>query len=212
MNESEARRDLIRVARRLDARGILTATDGNLSARLPGGRILITPAGCCKGTVEAGDLVVVSPDGHAEPDRRPSSELALHKIVYENRAEIGAIVHAHPPYATAYAVAGIPLDRPILSEAILILGDVPVVPYTTPGREDLGREVATRLNGTRALLLANHGAVSFGASIAEAGARMECLEHVARIDWLSRFLGTREIDADHVLELIAIRDGVRTSS
>ncbi|HUP64569.1 MAG TPA: class II aldolase/adducin family protein [Thermoanaerobaculia bacterium] len=212
MTETEVRRDLVRVARRLDARGILTATDGNLSARLPGGRILITPAGCCKGTVEPGDLVVVSLDGRTEPDGRPSSELPLHRTIYENRADIGAVVHAHPPYATAYAVAGIPLDRPILSEAILVLGDVPVVPYATPGGEALGRQVATRLNGTRALLLANHGAVSFGVSIDEAGARMECLEQVARIDWLSRFLGPREIGVDQVRELIAMRDGVRESS
>lgn len=212
MNTDEARRRLIRVARRLDAKGILTSTDGNLSVRLDGGALLITPSGSCKGELEEFDLVVVHADGRVEGAGRPSSEIAMHRAIYARRADVAAIAHAHPVHATAYAVAGIALDQPILSEVVLTLGAVPVVPYGTPTGDDLARSVEPFLDATRALLLRFHGAVTFAATIERAGHLMETVEHVAAIDFIRRKLGSSEVlppAAVEELERIrkAIEDG-----
>ena len=128
MNEYRLKQLIVRVARRLDQKGILTSTDGNLSALLDDGGTLITPSGCCKGELEPEQLVRLFRDGSPRHGR-PSSEIALHRMIYARRPDVRAIIHAHPPYATAYAVAGIALDQPILSEAILTLGRVPVASY-----------------------------------------------------------------------------------
>ncbi|HVR44570.1 MAG TPA: class II aldolase/adducin family protein [Thermoanaerobaculia bacterium] len=206
-SEAAARKELVRVARRLDEKGILTATDGNLSIRLGPDALLITPSGCCKGLLEEADLVRV--DGtESRGSGRASSEIALHRAIYAARADAGAVVHAHPPYATAFAVAGLALGRPILSEAVLALGEVPVAPYATPTREELARSIGPFLGG-RAVLLANHGAVVWDADIGRAGLLMETLEHVARIDWLSRALGGTELDEGQVTALRALGQSMR---
>ncbi len=208
MNEQSARAALVRVARRLDAKGILTATDGNLSARLPSGAQLITPSGCCKGTVEEGDLVVVTGD-EIRGEGKPSSEITLHRAIYAARPDVACVIHAHPPYATAFAVAGIPLDRAILSESILAIGPVPLVPYAIPTKPDLARSVAPFARTGDAVLLEHHGAAVWAGSIEQAGLLMETLEHVARIDWLSRALGSRELPPAEVERLVALRAALR---
>lgn len=200
------RKALIAVARRLDTKGILTATDGNLSIRLNDGGLLITPSGSCKGLIEQEDLLIVQGDGRVERSRKPSVEIALHRKIYAMRPDVNAIVHAHPPYATAYAVAGVALDRPILSEVILTIGSVPVVPYATPTRTDLAESVGPYLTGASALLLGNHGAVTLGRDIAQAGFLMETLEHVAQIDFRARSLGgARALSDADVANLMEIR-------
>ncbi|HEU5163008.1 MAG TPA: class II aldolase/adducin family protein [Thermoanaerobaculia bacterium] len=208
LDERQARAALTRVARRLHAKGILTATDGNLSARLSGNRILITPSGCCKGTVEEADLVVVEGDD-VRGSGRPSSEIALHRAVYEARADIACVIHAHPPHATAFAVAGIALDRPILSESILAIGPVPLAPYALPTRPDLARSIEPFVRDHEAVLLEHHGAAVWAATVEGAGLLMETLEHVARIDWLSRALGSRELPSSEVDSLVALRAALR---
>ncbi len=209
IDERTGRAALVRVARRLDAKGILTAADGNLSARLAADLLLITPSGCCKGTLEEGDLLVVSGDRVRDGAGKPSSEIALHRAVYEARPDVACVIHAHPPYATAFAVAGIPLDRPILSESVLAIGPVPLAPYATPTRPDLARSVEPFARDHDAVLLEHHGAAVWGRSIEEAGLLMETLEHVARIDWLSRALGARELPRAEVAELVALRAALR---
>jgi L-fuculose-phosphate aldolase len=211
LEERTARAALTRVARRLDAKGILTATDGNLSARIGDGLLLLTPSGCCKGTLEERDLLVVEGDV-VRGEGRPSSEIALHRAIYEARPDVTCVIHAHPPHATAFAVAGIPLDRPILSESILAIGPVPIAPYATPTRPDLARSVAPFARSHEAVLLEHHGAAVWGRSIDEAGLLMETLEHVARIDWLSRSLGARELPASEVESLVALRAALRRGS
>ena len=208
LDERQARAALTRVARRLDAKGILTATDGNLSARLPGNLLLITPSGCCKGTMEEGDLVVVDGD-EVRGSGKPSSEIALHRAVYEGRPDVACVIHAHPPHATAYAVAGIPLDRPILSESILAIGPVPLAPYAMPTRPDLARSIEPFVRDNDAVLLEHHGAAVWADTIDGAGLLMETLEHVARIDWLSRSLGARELPPSDVESLVALRAALR---
>lgn len=200
----DLRARLVRVAARLDAKGILTATDGNLSIRLDQGSILITPSGSCKGMLDATDLVIVDAQGRARGGR-PSVEIALHRAIYQARPDVGAVVHAHPPFATAYAVAGIALDRPILSEVVLALGDVPVAPYATPSQEGLARAVAGLVENHSAVLMRHHGAVTFGADIERAGLLMETLEHVASIDFRARSLGSEAaLNREQVEELRAL--------
>lgn len=208
--EREQRSELIRVARRLDSKGILTSTDGNLSARLDDGGILITPRGSCKGLVDADDLVIVHVDGEADP--RASSELALHRTVYDERPDAMAVIHAHPPYATAYAVAGIPLDRPILSEVVLMLGQVPLAPYAPPTRDDLAQSIRPYMREHSAILLRHHGAVVFSDSLSRACFLMETLEHVAHVDFVARVLGSHDVlDREEVEVLKEIRRAMKTS-
>lgn len=204
------RSDIVRVARRLDDKGILTSTDGNLSVRVDDRRILITPSGCCKGLVDAEELVVVEADGKMGGRGKPSLEIALHRMIYAMRPDVRAVIHAHPPYATAYAVAGIALDRAILSEVVLTLGDVPVAPYATPTRGDLAETIVPFIHAHDAILLRHHGAVVCAPDIARAGFLMETLEHVAMIDFLTRSLGSSAVlEEDAIETLRKIRAGLR---
>lgn len=209
MNEYRLKQAIVRVARRLDQKGILTSTDGNLSARLDDGGTLITPSGSCKGELEPEQIVRLFRDGSPRHGR-PSSEIALHQMIYAHRPDVRAIIHAHPPYATAYAVAGIPLDQPILSEAILSLGRVPVASYAMPTAEELARSVEPFVASHDAVLLRFHGAVCFAQDIEQAGFLMETLEHVTRIDFIRRALGSNElIPATEVARLEELRASMR---
>jgi L-fuculose-phosphate aldolase len=204
VNEKELRGALVAVARRLDDKGILTATDGNLSALCDDGTLLVTPTGCCKGLVQEEELVAIRPDGTSTG--RPTSEIALHRAIYAVRDDVKAIVHAHPPFATAYAVAGIALDQPILSEAVLTLGDVRVAPYSLPTAVGLAESVAPHVGKGHAVLLRFHGAVTYGNSIAHAGLLMETLEHVTKIDTIRRLLGSdAKLSEEETSELEALR-------
>ena len=210
MNEYRLKQLIVRVARRLDQKGILTSTDGNISALLDDGGTLITPSGSCKGELQPENLVRLFRDGSPRAGR-PSSEIALHRMIYAKRPDVRAIIHAHPPYATAYAVAGIALDQPILSEAILTLGRVPVASYAMPTAEELARSVEPLVEGHDAVLLRFHGAVCFSRDIEQAGYLMETLEHVARIDFIRRALGSNElIPASEVARLEELRAAMRS--
>jgi L-fuculose-phosphate aldolase len=211
LNEYQLKKAIVRVARRLDQKGVLTSTDGNISALLDDGGTLITPSGSCKGELEPEQLVRLFRDGTPRSGR-PSSELALHRMIYAKRPDVRAIIHAHPPYATAYAVAGIALDQPILSEAILTLGKVPVASYAMPTAEELARSVEPLVEYHDAVLLRFHGAVCFSKDIEQAGYLMETLEHVARIDSIRRALGSNEmIPANEVERLEQLRATMRAA-
>ncbi|MBD3162221.1 MAG: class II aldolase/adducin family protein [Candidatus Eisenbacteria bacterium] len=176
--------------RRLGDAGLLVADDGNLSARRDGGSIWITPRGVRKSTLRPSDLVRVDLDGRKlEGEGDPSSELPLHLALYRRRRTVGAVVHAHPPAATGFAAAGVPIEPDVLPEAVLALGPVPVVPYRMPGTAEVGEAAAPFADSCRAFLLANHGAVALGAGVEEACLRMERLEHVARVLLAARLLG-----------------------
>src|ERR1051325_5918995 len=211
MNEFQIKKAIVKVARRLDEKGILTSTDGNLSALLDDGGTLITPSGSCKGQLEAEKIVRLFRDGSPRSGK-PSSEIALHRMIYARRPGVQAIVHDHPPYATAYAVAGKALDQPILSEAILTLGSVPVASYAMPTAEELARSVEPLVEHHDAVLLRFHGAVCFARDIEQAGYMMETLEHVARIDFIRRALGANEmIPASEVARLEQLRAAMRAA-
>jgi len=188
--QATAAADIVRVCRRLYERGLVAGPDGNVSVRLSDGTILVTPAGLSKVDVTPDDLVIVSLEGGVVQGRRPpSSELKMHLRIYQRRSDARAVVHAHPPTATGFGVAGEGFMAPVLTEVILQMGAVPLVPYVTPGTQAFADSFEPLLDRYDAYLLANHGATTLGPSLDVAHQRMESLEHAARITLTARLLG-----------------------
>jgi len=195
---------MVDICRRLAAKGLVVATDGNVSSRLPSGNILITRAGVNKGMIGESDLVEVRRDGTGG-DLRPTTEIRMHLFVYERRRDVRAIVHAHPPFATAFAVAGIPLDRPVLPEVVAGLGGIPLAPYATPSTDEVPDSLLPFVEHYTAILLSNHGAITFGTDLHDAYFKMEKVEHAAEIIYRARMLGTvRELSEDDLARLRAV--------
>jgi len=207
----DAREAIVLVCRRLYDRGLVAGPDGNVSVRRDDGTILVTPTGLSKVDVTPDDLVVVSLEGRVREGRRaPSSELRMHLRIYQRRPDVHAVVHAHPPVATGFAVAGEAFVAPVLPEVILQLGEVPLVPYATPGSDALADAFEPFLANHDGFLMANHGATTIAPSLATAHQRMESLEHAARILLAARALGrVNELSAADVRSLRATREGSR---
>ena len=146
----------------------MVATDGNISLRLDSRRILTSPTGVNKGMMTGEDMVITDLEGHKLSGRRnPSSELAMHLLIYRLRPDINAVCHAHPPVATGYAAAGIPLNKALLCELVIALGCVPVARYGTPGTSELTAAIEPLVQGHDAILMANHGVVTYGPDLAD---------------------------------------------
>lgn len=187
---AEARRGIVLVCRRLYERGLIAGQDGNVSVRLGRDRVLVTPAGLSKVDVRAEDLVEVSLDGrHLRGDRSATSELAVHLAILQARDDVGAVVHAHPPAATGFAVAGETFPQNVLPELVYSVGPVAMVPFAMPGTQALAERFTPWMAGYDAWLMANHGAVTAGPTLLVAHQRMESLEHAARILVAARALG-----------------------
>jgi L-fuculose-phosphate aldolase len=210
---ASARRELVTVCHRLYDRGLIAGQDGNVSLRIGADRVLVTPAGLSKIDVTDDDLVEVSLAGArlaGGGERSATSELAVHLRLYRCRADVGAVVHAHPPTATAFTVAGERLMAGALPEIMFHMGEVAVVPYATPGTEALADELEPFAATHDAFLLANHGAVTVGAALRTAHQRMESLEHAARILLRARLLGrVTPLTDDQLRELRAARAAAR---
>jgi L-fuculose-phosphate aldolase len=205
--EDALRTDIVEVGRRLWIRGFAASNDGNVSVRLDEARILATPTGVSKGFMTADMMVVTDMAGRKlSGERGASSELKMHLAIYEARPDVRAVVHAHPPTATGFAVAGIPLDRAVLAEVICTLGSIPIADYATPSTEELPQAVRKFIKVHDGLLLANHGAVTCGGDLFGAYYRMETVEHFARISLVARMLGReRVLTRDEVLRLQDLR-------
>lgn len=170
--------------------GFAPGTSGNLSVRLTDDLLLATPTGCSKFLLHASDMVIVDLDGNQlSGTRRVTSEIDMHLTIYRMRNDVGAVVHAHPPTATAFASSGIALDEPLCSEIVMTLGTVPLAPYATTGSSSLGHSLAPFIADHDAILMANHGAVTYGATLLDAFMQMETVEHFARVCLITRQLG-----------------------
>ena len=198
-------REICRAGRRLAERGLIAGTDGNIAARCGPDRVLVTPAGRDKGELAPGDLVEVDLGGRAiRGENRPSTELDLHLVIFAQRPDTGAVVHAHPPVATGFAVAGKMLGDGSLAELVTQFGMVPVAPYGAPGTPELAERVRPFVREHDAVLLANHGAVTLGATVEAACHRMESLEQGARILLVARLLGgARQLSPEEIARLVA---------
>src|SRR5919202_3406880 len=207
MDEQTARREIVRVGKLMYERSYVVSSDGNVSVRLDDGRIVATPTQVNKGRMTEEMLAVTDIDGRPLNDRRASSELAMHLLIYRERPDVNAVCHAHPPHGTAFAVAGLAIDQPILSEVILTLGCVPLASYGTPSTDELTQAMQPLVKYHNALLMANHGAVAYGTDLWQAWDRLGTLEHTAKIAILSRVLGgSRNLPADAIEKLINVRE------
>src|SRR6266508_5628677 len=205
--ESTLRADIVEVGRRMYARGYTASNDGNISARLGTDRLLMTPKSVCKGFMTPDMMCITDLDGRKlQGDRDPSSEMLMHLEVYRQRPDVQAVVHAHPPTATGFAVAGIPLDRAVLAEVVTTLGSIPIAEYATPSTDELPAACRKYLKAHDGLLLANHGALAIGHDLFTAYHRMETIEHFARISLVSRLLGREHLfSRDEVERLQGLR-------
>jgi L-fuculose-phosphate aldolase len=193
-SESQARADIVECGRRLWVRGYVASNDGNISVRLDESRLMTTPKNVSKGFMTPDMMVITDMDGRKlAGDRDPSSELKMHLEVYRQRPDARAVVHAHPPTATGFAVAGIPLDRAVLAEVITTLGSIPIAEYATPSTEELPAAVRKYIKAHDGLLLANHGALAIAGDVYLAYYRMETIEHFARISLVARQLGREHL-------------------
>lgn len=206
--EKELREAIVEVGRMLYDRGFVAAGDGNISARLEDGTLLATPTMVCKGRMTPEMIVRTDKDGKPLAGQgRPSSELAMHLAIYRLRDDVHAVVHAHPPTATGFAVAGLALDRALLSEVVLTLGCIPLTDYGTPSTHEIVDSLEPYIPAHDALLLANHGAVAYGPHMEAALSNMETLEHFAKISLVAHLLGgARQLPAKAVEKLIEVRE------
>src|SRR5688572_1682143 len=207
MDEKSARREIVQIGNLMYERSYVVSSDGNISVRLDDGRIVATPTMTCKGRMTEESLALTDAKGRPLTDRKASSELAMHLLIYRERTDVRAVCHAHPPHGTAFAVAGLAIDQPILSEVILTLGCVPLASYGTPSTDELTEAMRPLVKHHNALLMANHGAVAYGTDLWQAFDRLETLEHTARIAILSRILGgSKNLPVDAIEKLINVRE------
>jgi len=192
--EEQIRAEIVEVGRRLYARAYVASNDGNISVRLDDKRLITTPKSVSKGFMTPDMMVIVDYDGKKlAGDRDASSELPMHLEIYRSRPDVNAVVHAHPPLATGFAVAGIPLTRAVLAEVVTTLGSIPIAEYGTPSTSELPDAVRKYIKAHDGLLLANHGAVTCCKTLISAYYKMETIEHFAKISLVARLLGREHL-------------------
>ncbi len=206
-SERQHRDDIVRFGRLLHERGCVAATDGNLSVRLSDNAVLATPTGMCKGMLNPDDLVTVDIGGRKLGGKREvSSEIAMHLQIYRLRPDVYGIVHAHPPTATGFAAAGMALNQALISEIVLSLGCVPLAPYATPGTRELTDHLEPLIPHYNAILMANHGVVTYDTDLLRAYMNMETVEHFAQIALVTHQLGRQQLlTREEVHKLVEVR-------
>jgi len=191
--ERKFREEIVRYGRMLHERGFVAAMDGNLSVRLKDDRILVTPTCVSKGAMRPGDMVIVDLEGERiAGHRNVTSEIGMHLLVYRMRRDVQAIVHAHPPTATGFAAAGIALTEPLVCEVVMGLGCIPLARYGTPGTSELAQTLEPYVPTYDAILMSNHGVVSYGDTLEHAYMKMETVEHFAQIALVTHLLGRQQ--------------------
>jgi L-fuculose-phosphate aldolase len=200
-------KEIIRAGSYLSARQYHAALAGNISVKVSEDRLLCTRHGADKGALEPEDIILCDMDGKkVSGNGNPTSEFSMHRMAYRERPDIRAVVHAHPPTATAFAAASVPLDALMLPEMVVLLGPIALVPYATPGTEQLAEQLKLYLQNHDSFLLENHGALTIGADLRETAFRMELLEHNAQITMFIRQIGKPFVLAPGELEpLMEIR-------
>ncbi len=199
---------MVRVGHLLWERGYVAATDGNLSVRVGSDRLLVTPSGLSKGFLSADELLVIDLDGAPLPsyrgrDGRPSSEILMHLEVYRQRPDVNAVVHAHPPLATAFSIAGVSLARCVIPEVVVTLGTIPTTDYATPGSAEVPGSIRRAIQDHDAMILAHHGSLTVGQTLWEAYLRLEKVEHTAQITLAAQQLGQVNTLAPEAVQKLA---------
>jgi L-fuculose-phosphate aldolase len=195
-NEWELKKQIVEIGHRIWARGYVAANDGNITVKLNDNELLTTPTGVSKGFMTVEMIIKCDRTGKVisnNPGYRPSSEVKMHLEVYKERPDIQAVVHAHPQYATSFAVAGIPLNKCVLPEAIIVMGAVPIAPYGLPSTMEIPDRMRPFIKNSDVILLENHGALTLGTDLLNAYHKMETLEHTASIVWKAIQLGNMNV-------------------
>ena len=209
VNEYEIKKQICEIGKRIYNKGMVASNDGNISVKISENEFLCTPTGVSKGFMTPEYICKVDRDGkviQANPGFKPSSEIKMHMRVYKERPDVNSVVHAHPLYATSFAIAGIPLTEPIMPEAVIALGCVPIAEYGTPSTEEIPDAVSKYLQHYDAVLLANHGALSFSDNLLNAYHKMESLEFYAQLLYQSKMLGgPKQLTDSQVQRLYEIR-------
>jgi len=191
--ERKHKEEIVRYGRMLHERNFVAAFDGNLSVRLKRERILVTPTCVSKGAMRPADLVIVDLEGkRVAGHRNVTSEIGMHLLIYGMRPDVQAIVHAHPPTATGFAAAGMPLTEPLVCEVVMGLGCIPLARYGTPGTSELAQTLEPYVPSYDAILMSNHGVVTYGDTIEHAYMKMETVEHFAQIALVTHLLGQQQ--------------------
>ncbi len=198
------REQIVEIGKRLYNKNLISGYEGNISVR-EGEKIYITPSGLCKGFLSVDDIIVIDREGNLlEGEKKPSSETKMHLKIYNTRSDIKGIVHAHPPVATGFACAGLGLEQSLTAETVLMFGTIPLAPYGTPSTDKLP-EALTDYIEYNAILLANHGAVTFAENVEKAYFLMEQVEHYAKITLVANILGNPKTlpceEVDRLMEL-----------
>jgi L-fuculose-phosphate aldolase len=206
MTEQQHREEIVRFGKMLHERGYVAATDGNLSVRLGRNAVLCTPTCMSKGMMAPEDLVIVDMEGRKiAGERACSSEVAMHLLIYRLRPDVDGIVHAHPTTATGYAAAGMQMNEALISEVVLSLGTIPLARYGTPGTPELTDALEPLIPDHEAIIMANHGVVTYGDTLLRAYMNMETVEHFAKISLVSHLLGRQlPLDEKQVEKLFAV--------
>ena len=207
-SDYEIKKEICEIGKRIYNDGFVAANDGNISVKIDDNTFFATPTGVSKGYMTPEMICKVDGEGNLKEANKwkPSSEFKMHLRVYKERDDVNAVVHAHPPIATAFAIAGIPLDKLIMPEAVIFLGAVPIAEYGTPSTMEIPDSLMPYIHDYDAILLANHGALSFGCDLNTAFFRMESTEFYAKLLMYARLLGgEKEIPCDQVKKLIDLR-------
>ena len=209
VSEFEIKKQICDIGKRIYDRGMVAANDGNISVKISDNEFLCTPTGVSKGFMTPEYICKVDAEGNvlqANGDFKPSSEIKMHMRVYKQRPDVNSVVHAHPSYATSFAIAGIPLTQPIMPEAVIALGCVPIAEYGTPSTNEIPDAIEKYLQYYDAVLLENHGALSYSDSLLNAYHKMESLEFYAELLYKSKQLGgPKELSSQQVERLYEIR-------
>jgi L-fuculose-phosphate aldolase len=195
------RRDLVRFGRWLARLGFTPGTAGNLSVRLDHERLLVTPTGMSKYLMRSADMAIVDLEGRQlAGTTRVTSEIGMHLAVYQHRQDVAAVIHSHPPTATAFACAGRALDEMLCQEAVMTLGVVPLAGFATTGTDEVAASLVPLIPAHDAILMANHGAVSYGKTLLDAFLKMETVEHLAQIALVAHQLGSPQVLGQRQIE------------
>lgn len=208
--DSELKQHICEIGRRVYEKGFVAANDGNISVRVGKDAFFVTPTGVSKGFLTPDMIIKVNGDGEVlEGSYKPTSEMKMHLRVYKERPDVYAVVHVHPPYATAFAVAGIPLNQATMPELVVLLGTIPLAGYGTPSTEEVPEAVAEYVHNHQGVLLENHGALTWGRDLEHAYFLMESLEFCAKINWLARQMnGDRELSERNVERLLQLKANI----
>lgn len=203
--------ELIKICELIYQKGFVAATDGNLSIK-SGDKILFTPSGSCKGFLKAEDLIITDIKGNLiEGNGKVTTEISMHLAVYEERPDLNAVVHAHPPVTVALTYAGIRLSECLLPEVIVSLGDVPTVPYRLTGTKELADAIRPYIMEYDAVILDKHGVVSAGKDISDAYYKLEKIEHNAHVLYMAKQLGkVYPLEEEQKKELISLRNRIKS--